>query len=146
MSASRRAHEMRWTLLMLAACASGHEEKPAAAPEMTRTAAAEPAPATHAAGDPCEGGQVVPPQSQPTTVATADEGGAGTGGGATSGAPGMRAPRQVRFQPGTPQIEGVYDPLNVTRVIRRGLGQLRYCYEQALKKNPTLAGLLVVHF
>ena len=74
---------MRWMLLVLAACASTHEEKPAGAPELARAEPAAPEPTTpKAAGDPCSGGQLAQPQAQPTEVAVADKSVAPPGGAA----------------------------------------------------------------
>jgi len=166
-------------LILLAACASGHEEKPAAAPQLAR---AEPAPATKAAGDPDEGGQV---EQQATAVATADtennppaRGGMVASGGATGGGgvaiggqgggaagppgnagrvgggdlgAGVTVPRvggdvQGRLEPGTPKVDGDLEVDEVRKIMLRGRGQLRNCYNQALKRNPSLSGLLVIHF
>jgi TonB family protein len=41
---------------------------------------------------------------------------------------------------------GPLPPAVIRRVIRRGLGPIRYCYEKALLRRPKLAGRVVVHF
>lgn len=48
--------------------------------------------------------------------------------------------------PGTPTVQGTYDVDTVSRIIRRGRGQLSFCYEKELKKTPTLAGTIVIRF
>lgn len=140
-------------LFLLAACASSHEEKPAAAPELARAEPAPP-PTTKAAGDPDEGGQIAQPQAAPTAVATADQGpgmkpddlGGAAGGGVSTGQPSNRREVRARMAPGNARIEGAIDEAEVNKTIRKGLGQLRACADQGMKHNPSLSGLLVLQF
>jgi hypothetical protein len=119
---------MRWMLVLVAACASSHEEKPAATPELARS---EPAPAK-AAGDPDEGGQVAQPQAAAV--------------GAINPGPRPDGGVHARIAPGNARIEGKIDEAEVTKTIRRGLGQLRACADSGMKRNPSLSGLLVLQF
>jgi len=41
---------------------------------------------------------------------------------------------------------GPLPPAVIRRVIQRGLGPIRYCYDKALLRRPKLAGRVVVHF
>src|SRR6185436_17004847 len=52
-----------------------------------------------------------------------------------------------RVDPERPVVDdGTADPAAVARVIRQGLAAIRGCYERALKRNPRLAGKLVLRF
>jgi len=151
-------------IVVLAACASGKEAQPSAAPEMTRPQGAAEAPkdqvalggpaepTPRAAGDPCEGGQIA--QQGAGAPMSEDRAPGGTGGGVSGigvggGAGGMRArdtANAPRLALGTVKVDGALPPEVVRRIVRQHLGQLRYCYEQTLLKNPKVNGLVVVHF
>jgi TonB family protein len=97
----------------------------------------------------------------------ADEGGApgglsgvGTisrGGGTASGSGGLKlgkgaskslrkksASPKVRLGGAKPTVEGALDPDVVRRIVRKNTAQVKRCYEGALKRNPKLAGKLVI--
>jgi TonB family protein len=59
----------------------------------------------------------------------------------------------MRKQPRTPEIipgqvigNGSLDKEIIRRIVRRHLNEVRFCYEQALPRHPTLAGRAVVQF
>jgi hypothetical protein len=45
---------------------------------------------------------------------------------------------------GMPQVTGELDKDLIRRVVKRNQGQLRYCYERVLQRNPALAGKIVL--
>jgi Ca-activated chloride channel family protein len=121
------------------------------------SAPAEPAP--RAAGDPCEGGQIAQPSAVATAGAPMNDGRGGAGapaggapggiGGIGTGAGGLRGPstqQAPRVALGTIKVDGGLNADIVRRIVRQHLGQLRFCYEQTLKKNPGINGLAVVKF
>ena len=72
----------------------------------------------------------------------------GTGGGYGRGASrfGVRPPAVPKVVPGTPMVRGALDKNIIRRVIRRHRNAQRACYEQALAKDPTLAGTVRIKF
>lgn len=66
--------------------------------------------------------------------------------GDKAGGLGPRKPHgiEVSIQPGV--VRGALDKELVRRVVRQHLNEVRYCYEQALSRQPTLAGRIVVQF
>ena len=77
--------------------------------------------------------------------------GAGTGSGQGYGSGAGRGLRgsgasgpSVRAAP--PQVSGSLSPEAVRRVVLRNLGQVTYCYEQGLSRDPNAAGRVVVRF
>lgn len=72
------------------------------------------------------------------------EGGAGYGRDA--GDLEERATRVPQVVPGTPTITGSLDKELIRRVIRKHRNEVKYCYEQELIKNKSLAGKVVVQF
>src|SRR6185369_3940430 len=52
-----------------------------------------------------------------------------------------------RVEPARPLVEnGVADTAALARVVRQGMAAIRGCYERALKRDPRLAGKLVLRF
>ena len=43
-------------------------------------------------------------------------------------------------------VEGGLDPASIARVIQRNMGQVRFCYEQGLQRDPKIAGRVAVKF
>lgn len=75
--------------------------------------------------------------------------GKGSGGGGSSygiGAAGRGAVMSPSVSMSAAEVMGSLDKNLIRQVIKRNLGQVRYCYEQALQKNPKLAGRVVVRF
>lgn len=72
--------------------------------------------------------------------------GPGRAYGDKAGGLGPRKPHgiEVSIQPGV--VRGALDKELVRRVVRQHLNEVRYCYEQALSRQPTLAGRVVVQF
>jgi hypothetical protein len=71
-------------------------------------------------------------------------GGPGAGGlGLGHGGVGGSTPR---VRPGVTAVSGSLPPEIIRRVIRAHVGQVRACYEDGLKKNPTLEGRVDVKF
>ena len=54
--------------------------------------------------------------------------------------------RKVKVDILTPEVSGAYDKEAVRRVIRAQAGQIRWCYQQALQRNPKLGGKVVLGF
>jgi TonB family protein len=48
--------------------------------------------------------------------------------------------------PGIATSRGALDKEIIRRIVRRNINQVRYCYDQALTRQPTLAGRVVVQF
>ncbi len=64
--------------------------------------------------------------------------GGGFQGSGGSGGPGVEV--------GDPIILGALDKSEIDRVVKSHLGQIRYCYQRELTKNPSLFGKIVVKF
>jgi len=73
-------------------------------------------------------------------------GGTGSGFGIGSWQTGPRAPVPQVRPGGSPEIRGALDRDVVRRVVLRSIGQIRFCYERELQRNPTLAGALRLQF
>jgi hypothetical protein len=73
------------------------------------------------------------------------EGGAGfgSGSGRLAGSHKTKAP-QVRM--GASSVSGRLPPESIQRIVRQNFGRYRACYEAGLRKDPGLAGRVVVHF
>lgn len=69
--------------------------------------------------------------------------GFGTGHGRVAGGRKGRAPR-VRMA--SPTVNGRLPPEAIQRIVRQNFGKFRMCYEQGLRKNPTLEGRVSVRF
>ena len=54
--------------------------------------------------------------------------------------------RKVKVDILTPEVSGSYDKEAVRRVIRGQAGAIRWCYQQALQRNPKLGGKVVLAF
>jgi Ca-activated chloride channel family protein len=73
--------------------------------------------------------------------------GSGSGGGGFGGEGllgGRGKSRELAISSGSPIVMGSLDKEVIRRVIRIHHGQIRYCYEKELLKNPGLGGKLVV--
>lgn len=85
-----------------------------------------------------------------------DDAGAGRGGGARRGygdcsggacALAHRVPRGPIATPGILNVKGGgLDKEIIRRVVRRHVNEVKYCYEQGMRANPTLGGRVVVSF
>jgi hypothetical protein len=66
-----------------------------------------------------------------------------TGGAAGRSGPSARVPR---VRTGNADVEGGLSREVIRRVVRRHIDELRFCYEQALDRDPELAGRVSVQF
>ncbi|MBL9038737.1 MAG: AgmX/PglI C-terminal domain-containing protein [Archangium sp.] len=77
-------------------------------------------------------------------------GGLGTKGGGRGGGGygsldlGGRGKDSTRIIPGTTKVVGGLDKDVIMKVIKRHQNEIKFCYEQELQKNPTLAGKVAV--
>ncbi len=73
--------------------------------------------------------------------------GNGPGYGTGVGVLAMRhKPRTPDIIPSNATVSGMLDKEIIRRIVRRHLNEVRYCYEQALPRHPTLAGRVVTQF
>ena len=76
--------------------------------------------------------------------------GRGAGGGRGSGGPGARGRPatevRVRMQTAAPRISGYLSPEQIMRVVRRNQAAVRYCYENELQRQPSLAGRVEIRW
>jgi hypothetical protein len=56
------------------------------------------------------------------------------------------APKSAVASQGAATVSGSLPPDVIQRVVRRHMAQIRYCYEQGLASNPSLAGSVKIHF
>jgi hypothetical protein len=77
------------------------------------------------------------------TIGLGNLGTIGKAGGASSGSRRAGAPE---VKPSEITVRGALDKEIIRRIIRRHINEVRFCYEQALVKKPTLAGRTVVQF
>jgi len=68
----------------------------------------------------------------------------GRGGGSTGYGRGAGAFSTAKLLPGAVTLQGACDKTATTRVLRRYMNQLRYCYQRELVKKPTLGGTVQV--
>lgn len=76
-------------------------------------------------------------------------GGGGTGVGYGSGAGGLKGRgggSVPSIKPGSAVVTGSLSKEVIRRVVRQHINEIRFCYEQALAKNPSLAGKVIVQF
>ena len=76
-------------------------------------------------------------------------GGGGQLGIGTIGTGGLgrgKGKKPVRIRSGKPTVMGSMPKEIIQRIIRRSMGQYKYCYEKELVKQPSLAGKLNVKF
>lgn len=59
---------------------------------------------------------------------------------------GTHKPTSPKVRIGTTTINGRIDPTILQRIIRQNFGRFRFCYEGALKGNPSLSGRISVRF
>lgn len=57
-----------------------------------------------------------------------------------------RKKRRVRIQPGRLFLKGSLSKSQIARVVRQNWYQIRYCYESQLRKNPKLAGKIIIRW
>src|SRR6266508_4153606 len=70
----------------------------------------------------------------------------GPGWGRGAGLLGRHIATTPEVIPAKATVRGALDKEIIRRIVRRNINQVRYCYDQALAKQPTLAGRLVVQF
>jgi hypothetical protein len=59
---------------------------------------------------------------------------------------GARQPRMPEVIPSRAEVRGGLDKEIVRRIVRQHLNEVRFCYDEALARTPTLAGRVVVQF
>jgi len=72
--------------------------------------------------------------------------GPGIGYGDAAGKLGTRKPTIPQIMTGVVSSQGVLDKEIIRRIVRRHLNEVKYCYEQALAKQPKLDGRIVMKF
>jgi TonB family protein len=72
--------------------------------------------------------------------------GEGTIGLGNLGRIGTGAPEDPRVRTGDAEVRGSLSREVIRRIIRRHINEVRHCYEQALMRDPTLAGRVEVRF
>jgi TonB family protein len=72
--------------------------------------------------------------------------GSGTRYGSGVGKLGTRQARPPEIIIGHAEVRGTLDKEIIRRIIRRHMNEVRFCYEQGLARQPSLAGRLVVSF
>lgn len=110
---------------------------------------------TPTSAQPTPAATVVPPtadSAMPATPASVDDpnhlvglGPIGTLGTGQSTPPAAALGRPS-VQMGHPVSTGDYPPEIIQRIVRQNLGRIRLCYENALKKTPTLEGRVSVKY
>jgi hypothetical protein len=83
-------------------------------------------------------------------IGTAGRGGGGGSGGSDygrgAGAIQERKALIPKVRPGAPTVNGSLDRKIIQRVIRSHTREVKYCYEQQLQKNRSLAGRVIINF
>jgi TonB family protein len=74
--------------------------------------------------------------------------GSGSGPGYGTGVGALHARKAIVPDPviGKADVQGTLDKEIIRRVVRRHLNEVKYCYQQALSRRPTLEGRLVTQF
>jgi TonB family protein len=72
--------------------------------------------------------------------------GPGVGYGKVAGGLTPRKPKTPDPMLGVASVRGMLDKEIIRRIVRRHINEVRYCYEQALARQPQLDGRLVVQF
>ncbi len=74
--------------------------------------------------------------------------GSGSGPGYGTGVGALHAHKGIVPDPviGKADVQGTLDKAIIRRVVRRHLNEVKYCYQQALPRRPTLEGRLVTQF
>lgn len=82
------------------------------------------------------------------TLGTIGVGGAGTGPGfgTGSGRLGGGPTKPPILKMGTTSVQGRLPPEVIQRIVRQNFGRFRLCYENGLRKDPSLAGRVTVSF
>ena len=80
------------------------------------------------------------------TIGKGGSGGNGSGYGRGAGGLGGRRARASDVVPGVATVRGHLDKEIIRRIIRRHINEVKYCYDQALVKQPGLGGRIVVQF
>jgi pSer/pThr/pTyr-binding forkhead associated (FHA) protein/uncharacterized membrane protein YgcG len=57
-----------------------------------------------------------------------------------------RRKKRIRIQPGRLFLKGSLSKEQIARVVRQNWYQIRYCYESQLRKNPKLAGKIIIRW
>ena len=68
------------------------------------------------------------------------------GGGTATIAEGPELVVSSTVETAKPELFDAKDPAAISKVVRSKFGQLKYCYEKALKSNPNLSGRLEIEF
>lgn len=63
-----------------------------------------------------------------------------------AGTPDARTPAKPLAAAGAATVTGSLPPDVIRSVVQRHMGRIRYCYEQGLTTNPSLAGKVKIHF
>jgi hypothetical protein len=66
--------------------------------------------------------------------------------GITGHYPGYARQPTLKVTFGTLTVQGSLDPAIIQRILRQQMGRFKYCYQQALTRNPALAGKVLVNF
>jgi len=76
-----------------------------------------------------------PPTPVPTVEAVLD-----------AGTPDARTAARPQAAAGVATVSGSLPPDVIRKVVQRSMGRIRFCYEQGLAANPSLAGKVKIHF
>lgn len=68
------------------------------------------------------------------------------GGSGLRGLGGRPPPKGPRVSPAKPAIKGSLDKDVIRRIVRAHMNEVRYCYEQGLMRDPSLAGKVSITF
>jgi hypothetical protein len=68
------------------------------------------------------------------------------GAGSSPSDGGARRTTAPKLREGSVTVNGALPPEVVRRIVRQNFGRFRLCYENALKKNPKLAGTVTTRF
>lgn len=52
----------------------------------------------------------------------------------------------MQMRTATPRVNGYLSPEQIMRVVRRNQAAVRYCYENELQRQPSLAGRITIHW
>ena len=92
-------------------------------------------------------GAPVPAATEVAAVSTAKQGsGESVRAASAGGTGGGRTTRKANVMAGSAEVRGSLDKEIIQRIIRRHINEVKFCYEQAVKENPTLKGRVVVQF
>jgi hypothetical protein len=63
-----------------------------------------------------------------------------------AGTPDARTASKPQAAAGVASVSGSLPPDVIRKVVQRSMGRIRFCYEQGLATNPSLAGKVKIHF